>query len=155
MIHPRTFSIVIVTICSALTFQVSSGQSAEIHPLTLNEFARSAMGQHENVYCNPILICGEPLNYNTFNLQTTGELVLINGNPEVSKPSMIPFTIVLRRNGLVLKSPELNFLNRELYEIEISKVLVFARLGDHLIINPTRLTDWKAKRIIKLSEPGC
>jgi len=44
---------------------------------------------------------------------------------------------------------------RYLYEIEISKVLFYARQGDHLIINPTRQQDWKAKRILKLTNPDC
>ena len=156
MTLPRIYLLVMVNFCLALTFQVSYGQSSEFHPLTLNNrFIRSAIGQNENIYCNPILLCGEPLNYNTFNLKTTGELVLINGNPEVSEPSKIPFTVQLRRKDSILKGPELNFLNQEFYEIEISEVLAFARHGDRLIINPTRQIDWKAKRIIKLSEPGC
>jgi hypothetical protein len=152
----RIHLLVMVNICLALSFQVSYGQSSEFHPLTLNNwFIRSAIGQNENIYNNPIMLCGEPLNYNTFNITAKGELALVNGNPEVSEPSKIPFTVQLHRNGSVLKRPELDFLNQELYEIEISEVLAYARHGDHLIINPTRLIDWKAKRIIRLSEPGC
>ena len=120
-----------------------------------NEFERSELGQGENIYCNPILLDGKPLNYNNFSLETKGELSLVSGDPNVTTPVRIPFYLQIRRNGYIVQSFELYFLNQELYEIEISKVLLYARQGDHLIINPTRQQDWKAKRVIKLIDSDC
>ena len=152
----RIFIRFILNGCLVLTFQIAAGQSAEIHPLTFNnQLISNPMGQHEDFYCNPILLCGDPLNYDTFNLNTSGELKLTKGNPEAPEPRPIPFGIAIRRNGSLLDSPELHFLNQELYKIEIAEVLQFAKHGDHLIITPTRRVDWKAKRVIRLSGSGC
>ena len=44
----------------------------------------------------------------------------------------------------------MNFMGKELYEVEISKVLAFGQPGDQLIIDPASPEYWKAKRILKL-----
>jgi len=148
--------ILCIILVFALTDQISYGQGSEIHLTMLsNEFNSSEIGSLENIHCNPILLSGKPLDYETFNLDSKGKLILVKGNPTTPEATAIPFYIQLRRHGSIVRTGELMFLNYELFEIEISKVLFYAKLGDHLIINPTRPRDWKAKRIIKLIEPDC
>ena len=134
----------------------ASGQNLETSAIALdNEFDRNQLWQLEPIYCNPILLDGNPLDYQTFNLKSTGQLSLVNGDPSVPNSELIPFYVQLRRNDIILPIAAINFLNKGLYEIDISKVLIYAKHGDHLIINPTYPRHWKAKRIIKLIEPGC
>ena len=148
--------ILCIILVFALTDQITSGQGSEIHLTMLsNEFNSSEIGSLENIHSNPILLSGKPLDYETFNLDSKGKLILVKGNPTTPEATVIPFYIQLRRHGSIVRTGELMFLNYELFEIEISKVLFYAKLGDHLIINPTRPRDWKAKRIIKLIEPDC
>jgi len=120
-----------------------------------NEFQRSELGQGEDIHCNPILLDGVSLNYQTFGLDSKGVLKLVSGDPNAPNLVQILFYIQLRRNDTVVQVSDWNFSSRSLYEVEISKVLMYARQGDHLIINPTHRKDWKAKRILKLTNPDC
>ena len=115
-----------------------------------NEFERSEIGQAENIYCNPLLLDGHLLEYGNFTIHTRGELQLIKGEPESSGSTKIPFFIRLRRDGKLIDNKNMDFLHKQLYEIEISTVLAFSQPGDQLIITPVNKVDWKAKRILKI-----
>src|ERR1700704_6638449 len=84
-----------------------------------NEFERGEIGQAENIYCNPLLLDGHLLDYGNFTISTSGELQLIKGEPESSGSAKIPFCIRLRRDGKIIDNKNMNFLNKQLYEIEI------------------------------------
>ena len=115
-----------------------------------NEFVRTEIGQTENIYCNPLLLDGRPLDYGSFTLRTRGELALVKGEPGTPGSTKILFFIRLIRDGRVVDGRNMLFLNKGLHEIEISNVLAFAQPGDQLIIDPVRKEDWKAKRILNL-----
>jgi len=150
------FTLKILSVLLFLTGPVANGQNLEISAIALdNEFDRNQLGQLEPIYCNPILLDGKPLDYETFNLKSTGQLSLVSGDPNAPNSELIPFYVQLRRNDVILPVAAINFLNQGSYEIDISKVLAYAKHGDHLIINPTNQKHWKAKRIIKLIEIGC
>jgi hypothetical protein len=96
------------------------------------------------------------LDYKEFGLQSTGDLMLVADNPVSSQATPIPFTLLLRRNGAILNESSMEFIGQELYSVEISSVLQYAKPGDHLIINPVNQRYWKAKRILKLiNKDGC
>lgn len=138
------------------------GRSEEV--MRDNELERNAIGQNTGIHCNPLLLDGQSLDYDTFTINSSGELTVIKGeysdfdqtapnyNPRSPEFIKIPFTVRLRRDGKILESEGMDFLNREGYKIEISKVLAFGKPGDQLIINPANKEDWKAKRILKLIE---
>jgi len=115
-----------------------------------NEFERSEIGQSENIYCNPLLLDGRLLDYGNFTIATRGELELIKGDPASSGSTKIPFFIRLRRDDKIINNKHMDFLDKQLYEIEISTVLAFSKPGDQLIITPVNKVDWKAKRILKI-----
>ena len=151
----------LTVLLSGLTIYFSGGQSlTALNPIKTNdkakevmqenEFERNKIGQTDNIHCNPLLLNGQSLDYGHFTLKSTGELALIKGEPGSSKASKIPFVVRLRRNGNIVETKNMDFLNKELYKIEISKVLAFGLPGDQLIINPANKVDWKAKRILKL-----
>jgi hypothetical protein len=71
----------------------------------------------------------------------------------VMKP--IPFYVSIRRNGVIVEDNKMNFLNKQLYKVNLSDVFPFSKPGDVLIINPVNPEDWKAKRILKLLNMGC
>ncbi len=118
-----------------------------------NEMEPSEEGKNENIHCNPILLDGKLLDYNDLSLQSTGRLKLMVEDPLSPEATPISFTIQLRRNGVILNDPAMNFMSQEMKEVEISSVLQFAETGDHLIINPVKTKYWKAKRILKFG--GC
>ena len=115
-----------------------------------NEFERGEIGQAESIFCNPLLLDGHLLNYGNFTINTKGELELIKGEPGSSESTKIPFFILLRRDGEIIENKSMEFLHKQLYEIEISTVLAFSQPGDQLIITPVNKVDWKAKRILKI-----
>ena len=120
-----------------------------------NEFNRSGFVLPSEVYCNPLLLNGKPLDYEQFNLNSTGELTLVLGNPEGPNPERIPFYVQLRRREGLNQLADLNYLNQSVYSLEVSRVLSNASSGDLLIITPTNPVDWKAKRILLIKGNNC
>ena len=116
-----------------------------------NEFERGEIGESGNTYyCNPLLLNGKSLEYGTFTINSKGELAVVKGEPGSSRSIRIPFFVRLRRDGKILDDQGMDFSNRKLYNIEISKVLAFSKAGDQLIVEPFDKADWIAKRILKL-----
>lgn len=103
-------------------------------------------------YCNPLLLDGQPVDWQTFTVETRGTLTLVHDDPGSGAPTRIGFSVSLRRNGKVLDEPKSALLNRAVFEVDLGEILAFARVGDHLIIDPVTPSDWRAKRIIEL---GC
>ena len=115
-----------------------------------NEIERRIIGAEENIYCNPILISGSPLDYGSFTIHSKGELTLVGGEPGSPQSIRLLFHIQLRRHGKLIDHCDMDFTNRELYKFEVSKVLAFSKPGDQLIIEPADKKDWKAKRVLKV-----
>lgn len=115
-----------------------------------NELERNEAGKEEPFYCNPILIDGKPLDYNHFNLRSKGKLEVARGNPESAGKTEIPFTISLRRNGLIINPSTVPVFQEEFYSVEISELFRFAQMNDQLIIRPVKKEHYKAKRILNL-----
>lgn len=115
-----------------------------------NENQRNEIGQNANIYCNPLTLNGQVLDYSNFNIKSQGQLSVVTGDPKSANATKIPFYISLRRNGKIIKEVKMGFLKQQIYSIEISKVLSFSKAGDQLLIIPANKTDWKAKRILKI-----
>jgi hypothetical protein len=158
----RTPSAQLSLVLVGLTVCFSYGQSlTSFNPLKSNEKAKEVMQANEfergeigltgdTYYCNPLLLDGKSLDYGNFTINTKGELALLRGALKSSKATKIPFFVHLRRDDKILDDKNMDFLNKEYYEIEISKVLAFSKPGDQLIIDPVNKEDWLAKRILKL-----
>jgi hypothetical protein len=119
-----------------------------------NELSRNKIGQDANFHTNPLQINGQMLDYNTFDFTTKGILTVVKGNPDSKEAQAIPFTISIRRDGKILKNKQMPFWNKKLYKIDVSDIFSYSQQGDILIINPVRVEDWKAKRLLKLLD-GC
>ena len=109
----------------------------------------------DNFFYNPLLLDGKTLDYNTFAIQSMGEITLIKGKAGTTKVVEIPFYIYLRRNGEMVKLPGEEGSKVRHMKTEISRILKLAKPGDHLIIEPANAEDWQAKRILKLLDGGC
>lgn len=117
-----------------------------------NEHNRSTLGRNADIYCNPLMLDGKPLDYNTFGIKSSGIFALKAGDPNSPQAISIPFFITIRRNGQLLHNDQMFFNAQELFSIEISSVLAFTKPGDQLIIEPLSPEYWKAKRILKILE---
>lgn len=125
---------------------------AKAKAITLdNEFQENEEGKNSNFYSNPLLLNGLPLEYADFSPFSEGRLTVVEGNPASSAAKSIPFKIYLRRGGKIIHEGASD-TKREVTETELSKILSIARDGDHLVIEPARKKDWKAKRILRV--PG-
>ncbi len=121
-----------------------------------NEFLRTSNGEGTLFNANPLLINGKTLDYGAFDLNTTGVLSVVQGEPESKDAKPIPFYVSIRRNGEIIADKKMSFLNKALYKIDLSDIFLFSKPGDMLIINPARSEDWRAKRILKLlGTNGC
>ncbi|WP_428654409.1 hypothetical protein [Runella sp.] len=115
---------------------------------TTNTFSK---GGENYFYGNPLVLNGKPLDYQTFWKGSKGVLALVKGNPSSAESPRVPFKIYLKHDGEVVNKG-LSSDSRELYEVEIAHILALARFGDQLIIEPTRESDVKAKRVINLTK---
>ncbi|PWK27281.1 hypothetical protein LV89_01594 [Arcicella aurantiaca] len=94
-----------------------------------------AARENEKIIYNPLLIDGQPINYEQFSLSSKGVITMITENTKGNGTMTIPFKVYLRRDNKIVYlggSASTNTLS----EIEISKVLKFANLGDELVIEP-------------------
>lgn len=119
-----------------------------------NEFLRTNNGEGTLFHANPLLVNGGSLDYGAFDLNSTGVLSVVQGEPESKDAKPIPFYVSIRRNGQIIADKKMPFLNKTLYKIDLSDIFLFSKPGDMLIINPARSEDWRAKRILKLLGTG-
>ena len=119
------------------------------------EFECRQTGREVHFDSNPLFLNGQVLDFNKFNLDTKGVLTLVKGIQGTEEAATIPFFVTIRRNGKVVEDEKMLFLNRELFQINLSDIFPFSKFGDLLIIKPARAEDWKAKRILKLFNGGC
>ncbi len=102
-------------------------------------------------YDNPLLLNDKPFNYAEFSVVSSGMLTVVAGNPETDEAEKIPFRIYLRRNGKNINNGASD-TTRSLLMVEVATVLTLAKSGDYLVIEPTRKSDAKAWRSIKLKD---
>lgn len=100
---------------------------------------------------NPLLLDNKPVNYADFSILTKGMLTVVAGNTETTEIEKIPFRIYLRRDEKNIISG-VSDTTRSLLTIDIASVLAIAKPGDYLVIDPTRESDSKARRSIKVRD---
>ena len=120
-----------------------------------NELVRNTIGQNTNFNTNPLQLSGQMLDYGNFDMGSKGVLSVVRGNPESKDAEAVPFYVSIRRNGQIIENKKMLFLNKAVYKINLSDIFPFCKEGDVLIVNPSRVEDWKAKRILKLLGGGC
>jgi hypothetical protein len=120
-----------------------------------NEIVRNTVGQNTYFASNPLLLNGQMLDYGNFDWSSKGILTVVKGNPESKDAVAVPFFVSIRRNGKIIENKKMPFLNKAVYKINLSDIFLFCKEGDVLIVNPSKVEDWKAKRILKLLGGGC
>jgi hypothetical protein len=98
---------------------------------------------------NPLVLDGIELDYSFFSLSSRGKLAVVAGDPNSADAVKVPFRAYLRRDGKPLNKSKANAAC-EVDEVELADVLASARVGDELVIEPTRKEDAVAMRIIRL-----
>lgn len=111
------------------------------------ELERNEEGKNTNIYANPLLLNGQPLDYANFSIKSKGVLTVMKGKPTSPEAVKIPFRLFLRRNGMIVYEKK---SASKLTQVEVSEVLVLSKPGDQIIINPIEKVDFKAKRIINV-----
>ncbi len=119
-----------------------------------NEFLRTSNGEGTYFHSNPLLLNGKSLDYGTFDMNSQGVLSIVKGDPQSKDAKAIPFYVSIRRNGQIISDIKMSFLNKVLYQINLSDIFLFSKPGDMLIVNPAQSEDWRAKRILKLLGTG-
>jgi hypothetical protein len=98
---------------------------------------------------NPLLINGQPLNYEYFSIGSKGILTMIIDDSKSKDSKTIPFKVYLRRDKKIVHLGGYTS-DRQLSEIEISEVLKFANLGDELVIEPVDKKYYTSTRVFFL-----
>jgi hypothetical protein len=99
---------------------------------------------------NGITVNGQPLQFNTFYLYSSGVLALSQGQPQSSERTPVSFRVTLRRGRDVVRQWPSND-GAPLYSLQLDDVWPHAGIGDELVIESVGATGTTPKRIIKLS----
>jgi hypothetical protein len=91
--------------------------------------------ENEKIIYNPLLMDGEPINYEQFSLTSRGIITMIAEDSKSKKVMVIPFRIYLKRDNKIVYLGGSASADK-LSEIEVSQILKFANLGDELVIEP-------------------
>lgn len=98
---------------------------------------------------NPLLLNNRPLDYSLFSIASKGILSVVAGQPGSAEAVKIPFRAYLKRNGMILMNGAIDS-GKSVHELDISRILANAEVGDFLVIEPVRQEDWVARRSIRL-----
>jgi hypothetical protein len=115
-----------------------------------NEIVVNTNIKNANFYDNPLQLNGKTLDYDNFTMNSKGTLKVILGNPDSKDAEPVPFYITIRSNGKFVQDKKMPFLNKALYQVNLSDIMPYCQIDDVLIISPAREEDGKAKRILKL-----
>lgn len=94
---------------------------------------------------------GTPIDFEKFGINSEGVMALYQGNVTSYRRKAIPFRLMVSRDKKVIWTwPRNNDL--ETYAQPMDEVWPFVRLGDELIVEPSRPTDGEARRVIKIQK---
>jgi hypothetical protein len=108
-------------------------------------------GDNDRAFYNSLLFNGKPLNSEQFTLDSRGVLTMVINDSKTKETKVIPFKIYLKRQNNIVPLGGSAY-ESELSEIEVSQILKFANLGDHLIIEPVDKKLQTATRVIFLRQ---
>lgn len=131
--------------------------------LALAKMPASAQPKRDQVF-NPITLNGNALSVAGVALNSRGVVAMIEGDPLRAMfnvpnwrptcearpaPQPMPFRVVLRRAGAVVKQWPANEIKPN-YSVQLDAIWLVAQPGDELLFEPTRAMDELAKRIIQV-----
>jgi|GEM_PF-1921863 len=102
-------------------------------------------------YYNPLLLNNRSLDYNLFSIGSKGVLSVVAGNPIDARTPRVPFRIYLQRDGKPVNMGASDS-GRIVSEIDVSAVLIQAKPGDVLVIEPARNEDQIGRQTIRLKD---
>ena len=152
--NERIFDSYIISLTSLSWFKRFQQKFVPLVSFQDNEFEPHEAGKDANFYSNPLVLNGQVLDFNTFDLNSRGYLSVVKGNPDLISAEAIPFHISVRRNGKIVTDKRMKFLNKTLYKADLEEVFPSILPGDVMILNPVRNEDWKAKRVLRMGG-GC
>ena len=112
-------------------------------------YARKPSKTDGNTVNHSILLNGRPFDIQSFTLQSRGVLTIVESESNNEKAKKVPFKIYLKRNGEMFFVGQF-LVKKDVYEAEVSDVLVYAFGGDELILELSGKSENKAKRVIRL-----
>lgn len=119
--------------------------------LLLNE--RSVAQDKPNSSRTSLTLNGQPVDYNTFWLNRTGVLALVEGEPQSAHKS-VAFRVSLRRAGTIIRQwPAAH--EKGVYSVQLADFWSYAQLGDELVVDPVDGPAFESgenpgRRVIKL-----
>ncbi|GHB63052.1 hypothetical protein [Persicitalea jodogahamensis] len=95
----------------------------------------------------PVLLDGRTLHTSQIWLNSNGKLSLIVGSSENKAATRVPFRVVLKRGNMIISRAV-----SETDEMEISRLLKLAALGDELEVEPLDKNLSNARRVFRVGQ---
>lgn len=91
-----------------------------------------------------------PLTTSTMLLDARGVLAMVEGDPTNVHAKKIPFLVYVKRGDAIVNQAS-SETSKRVNEVELGKLLMGAKNGDELIIEPIKPDQEKSRRVIKLA----
>lgn len=97
-----------------------------------------------------VIFNGAPLSTSTMLLDARGTLSMVQGDAADVQSKKIPFQVYLKRGDVIIKQAS-SVQGRIEHEVEVGKLLLGAKQGDELIIEPVQSQRAQARHVVKLA----
>ena len=101
----------------------------------------------DGFYWNPVLLNGRSVSPAQLAAASAGKLSLVKFSPKSNSVTKVPFTIYLRRGGMIVNASAYEH-NNAVLEGDIYEILKPAKAGDQLIIDPVDQDGQIGRRVI-------
>lgn len=100
-------------------------------------FKKTTSSEPKYVSSTTVLLNQRPLIYNSIIPKSRGLMALVTNDPATTEVTQIPFRVYLKRGNIILSRAASN-PDQAGQEVEISKMLSIAMVGDQLIVEPIK-----------------
>ena len=118
---------------------------------TLIVFTSAKKYGSDEIKENAVLLNGNPLTTASIWLGSTGTLTVFDRNPATDVAKKILFRVSLMRGDMVIKRV-VSDNGQQVKEVEISKLLSFAKLGDEILVEPIDENREATRRVFRVAQ---
>ena len=103
-------------------------------------------------HCSPLQLDGRALDWDAFSIESRGTLRVVHGDPRSPAATPIRFRVRLRRDGRIVEDARSRFLNQASETVDLGDIMAVACQTDELVVEPVEERDWRATRVVPLSD---
>lgn len=115
-------------------------------------FAQSSFTKKEadDTSQSRVMLNNRPLTTSTILLDARGVLTMVEGGPANVNAKKVPFQVYVKRGDAIISEAS-SETNKAIHEVEVGKLLIGAKKGDELIIEPIGNNSEQVRQVFQLA----